>query len=332
MTVPLLLTGPDTTTIGFVTAAAATVYFVFLVYFDWLGAKTHLPPLRRNFWVALHLPFHLALVLFMQGFTQLLLWGKIAKQLERAFDLADPTDDTSIINSSTTSMSVAKAVSDSVGGFFDDFPPAFESTGDLVKEALKNITELPNTLWPLIANLKDDNETASWPQPDQEAGETLYTSCYNLALSMANSIFAAFDTEIGGEIEAKHSALEKNDSSGFQFQVQERGWRRYGLVFAYTYISAGCALLFVLILKQIADGRVGRGWSMLRQLIVLALALGTALTSTLWFSSVNVFNWLLTPWVLPTLAFVWLAVVIVTHINLGGVKLRASHLKWRSNA
>ncbi len=69
---------------------------------------------------------------------------------------------------------------------------------------------------------------------------------------------------------------------------------------------------------------------MIRQILIFCLALGTGLATIVWFNSDRVFDWLQTPWVMPTLCFVWMTIVILTHINIGGVKLNSSHLKWRS--
>ncbi|KAM3546840.1 hypothetical protein ARSEF1564_000153 [Beauveria bassiana] len=323
----------DATTIGFVTAAVATVYFVFLVYFDWLGAKTHLPPLRRNVWVALHFPFHLALVLFMQGFTQMLIWGKIAKQLKRAFDFADPTNDVDVVSGHATTLSVSRSVNTSVQEFIGDYPSQLESTTEVINAALGNISSLPDSFWPLVArvaNDKDDMSAANLTDAELDSFEKLYNSGINLAVSMANNVFRSFNTEVSGEIEAKNKALEGQDRQGFQFKLQQDNWNRYGLVFAYTYISAACTILFVLILKQLTDGYIPKGWGMIRQIIIFCLALGTGLATIVWFNSQLVFDWLQTPWVMPTLCFVWMAIVILTHINIGGVKLNSSHFKWRS--
>ncbi|KAM3556132.1 hypothetical protein MY1884_005232 [Beauveria asiatica] len=323
----------DATTIGFVTAAVATVYFVFLVYFDWLGAKTHLPPLRRNVWVALHFPFHLALVLFMQGFTQMLIWGKIAKQLKRAFDFADPTNDVDVVSGHATTLSVSRSVNASVQEFIGDYPSQLESTTEVINAALGNISSLPDSFWPVVARVANDKGDTSFANlTDSELGsfEKLYNSGLNLAVSMANNVFRAFNTEVSGEIESKNKALEGQDGQGFQFKLQQDNWNRYGLVFAYTYISAACTILFVLILKQLTDGYMPKGWGLIRQIIIICLALGTGLATIVWFNSERVFDWLQTPWVMPTLCFVWMAIVILTHVNIGGVKLNSSHFRWRS--
>lgn len=84
-------------------------------------------------------------------------------------------------------------------------------------------------------------------------------------------------------------------------------------------------------MKQLTDGRVAKGWGIIRQIIIFCLALGTGLATLVWFNDERVYAWLQTPWVMPTLCFVWLSIVVLTHVNIGGVKLNSSHLKWRSS-
>lgn len=208
------------------------MYFVFLVYFDWLGTTTHLPHVRRNIWVALHLPFHLALVLFMQGFTQLLLWGKIVRQLNRAFDSADPTNNLDVVNANATSETVAKTINDQVQEFFNDYPPKLESTGELVKAAIANISSLPDKFWPTLSTIisSGDEDQLNLTDSDEGSLSTLESSGISLATAMTNSVFSAFGTEVGGEIESKRKGLEKQDGKGFQFEVNDKNWKRYGLV------------------------------------------------------------------------------------------------------
>jgi predicted phage tail protein len=56
--------------IGTIVSAVVIVYFTYMIYFDWLNAAES-GFIRREIWVFLHFPFHLALVLLMEGVTQL---------------------------------------------------------------------------------------------------------------------------------------------------------------------------------------------------------------------------------------------------------------------
>lgn len=58
--------------IGTVISAVIIIYFVYMIYFDWMN-KTECGRIREGFWVFLHFPFHLALVLLVEGVAQYVL-------------------------------------------------------------------------------------------------------------------------------------------------------------------------------------------------------------------------------------------------------------------
>lgn len=122
-------------TIGLVTAAAATIYFVFLIYFDWLRSSFYLPAWRQQLWTSIHLPFHLSLVLFMQGFTQYLIWSKIVDVLNRimmgvnqggVFDL----------HANTTSKMMQDQLNQTAKAFFGLYP--LKSTALLIPSTMQS--------------------------------------------------------------------------------------------------------------------------------------------------------------------------------------------------
>lgn len=49
-----------------------------MLYFDWLSPK-HFGSIRQQIWAFLHFPFHLALVLFMEGTAQFIIWQKLVE-------------------------------------------------------------------------------------------------------------------------------------------------------------------------------------------------------------------------------------------------------------
>lgn len=54
------------------------MYFFFMLYFDWfkISVTYHLRSWRQGFWVLVHFPFHVALLLFVEGATQFVVWWK----------------------------------------------------------------------------------------------------------------------------------------------------------------------------------------------------------------------------------------------------------------
>lgn len=63
-------------------------------------------------------------------------------------------------------------------------------------------------------------------------------------------------------------------------------------------------------------------WPVLRLVVIILLAIGTACTATLWFKQGDdagngdlLSNFLNSLWVMPTLTLVWTIVIILTHVN-----------------
>ncbi|KAF2151582.1 hypothetical protein K461DRAFT_279070 [Myriangium duriaei CBS 260.36] len=63
----------DASTIGDVICGILIVYFLYVIYFDWLQEE-HMGTIRQQIWSFLHFPLHLALVLSLEGASQFLAW------------------------------------------------------------------------------------------------------------------------------------------------------------------------------------------------------------------------------------------------------------------
>ncbi|CAH0023770.1 unnamed protein product [Clonostachys rhizophaga] len=327
----------DSRTIGHVTAAIATIYFIFLIYFDWIRSGYHLQPIRLQIWTALHFPFNLALVLLLQAVQQYVIWGKLVGQLNKALDIAYPLDDPSIINNSTTSASVAAALNHSVADFLENYPARIESTWDTINEAIRNVSEVPDSFWPefrrldLGSSLTDIQKSLDGLTGDAKTAlTTIMISATTLAVTMANALFGNFGIEVGSEIVKKNpNASKAVKGGGFQFQVQEAAWNLYRLAFAYGYISCGCAIILMVLLTIVARTRRYTAWQIARLIIVSALGLGVGLTATLWFNDDRFEDFLGRSWVLPTVTIVWAVILIITHINGRGAQRCASYFEKR---
>ncbi|EXU96235.1 hypothetical protein X797_010735 [Metarhizium robertsii] len=316
----------DATTIGLVTAGTTTIYLVFLVYFDWLRDSFYLPRLRQQLWTSLHLPFHLALVLFMQGFTQYLLWSKITGQAERALDIADPFDDAKEM----TSLKVRDSINASVQAFFQDYPPKILSTVETVNQALNNFTTISNSFWPLLVNGTVPSDLSSAP-PGYEADlATTNDAFLTLSFAMYNALFAAFGINLDEDVSHKYpTAAKEVKDGGYQVLILSKTLQRYYLVFAYGYIAAGCTIVLMVLLTIIARTTPFKPWPIARLAIILLLGLGTGLVATLWYDDEKLGVFLGTPWVLPTITFVWAAIFILTHLNGQGIKRNRDRLRRR---
>ncbi|RCI12674.1 hypothetical protein L249_0878 [Ophiocordyceps polyrhachis-furcata BCC 54312] len=304
----------DGVTIGLVTAAVATIYFVFLLYFDWLRDSFHLPAIRQQLWMSVHLPFHLSLILFTQGFTQFLIWSKIMDVLNTLSMGFGRAGHEWLVNA--TSHEVQNRLNDSTRAFFDSFPPKIPSTWVTIDDAISNVTLIPDAFWTELANYYQSHNANVFNTTDIQAAEVFSNVLQATMSSMANALFATFGMDLESEVTNKNPRLYDDiKGGGFQGEVQYETWDRYRLVFACTYIAAGATLFFMILLAVLARTTQLKTWPVTRLAIICCLALGTSLTSILFFHRDRVFTFLLSPWVLPTIALVWTATITLTHIN-----------------
>ncbi|PHH93401.1 hypothetical protein CDD83_3714 [Cordyceps sp. RAO-2017] len=219
----------DGVTIGLVTSAVATIYFVFLVYFDWLRSSFHLPPLRQQLWISTHLPFHLSLILFTQGFTKFLIWSKIVDVLETLSMGFNQGKMDHLVNA--TSLQVQEHLSETIRNFFEMFPPKIPSTWDTVNDALANVTRIPDAFWNELAVYYQTDDVRAFGVTDIEAAEMFSSILRATMSSMANALFATFGMDLEGEVTNKNPRIEDDiQGGGFQGQVQDKTWDRYRLV------------------------------------------------------------------------------------------------------
>ncbi|TFA98417.1 hypothetical protein CCMA1212_009865 [Trichoderma ghanense] len=302
----------DAMTIGILTAGVATTYMIFLIYFDWMKAS-HLPPVRQMIWTMLHFPFHLALVLFLQGFTQFIQWSKVVdvfNHLAANWIVFDPAR-----LPRATSELVQQNMTDEIASFFKLYPPKYSDTQYVFQEALDNITNIPNSFWPKWADaLTDEN----YELPRDKTTDLFSTIIEALVTAMENSVFTNFEIDLEAEAvkEQRETGEEVNQSAAdFSAQIDQATWDRYNLVFTYGYVAAGVCLALMVLLSVVARVTPWKPWHVIRTVIYFLLALGMALTALLNLNSDQLDRYLSTPWLLPTLCIAWAIVLLLTHIR-----------------
>ncbi|EHK16258.1 uncharacterized protein TRIVIDRAFT_164235, partial [Trichoderma virens Gv29-8] len=303
----------DASIIGILVAGVATTYMVFLVYWDWMKSA-YLPPLRQMIWTMIHFPFHLALVLFMQGFTQFIQWSKVIdvlNNLSTNWLIFDPDR-----LAHATSEQVQQNMTKELRTFFESYPPKYSDTGDLITEAVANITDISNSFWPKLAKAfaSDDYEL-----PEDKNLDLLSTILEALFTAMDNSVFSTFEIDLEGEAlkESREKGGEDGNQSAAQFaaQVDDATWERYNLVFTYGYIAAGACLALMVLLSIVARVTPWKPWPVIRSIVYFLLALGMGLVALLNLNEDKLDTYLSTPWLLPTLCIAWTVVLLLTHIH-----------------
>lgn len=168
----------------------------------------------------------------MQGFVQLIIWGKIASSINQVLDIGDPYDTIERFNQSTTSQFVVQDLNSSIQEFFASYPPKTQAVTDAITEALANVTKIPDEFWPAFLNYTY-NEDADSPLPSVVDNflPPLYNALRAIVLTLSNVIFSAFGIDFQGEVSAKESDNgTRITKSALQLDVSDQNWERYALV------------------------------------------------------------------------------------------------------
>ena len=118
-----------------------------MLYFDWYSHK-HFGSIRQQIWAFLHFPFHLALVLFMEGTAQLIIWQKLLEVINivrNSFDaqleaFAVAAEDPS---ANLTLSDLADTIGVTINDFVTAYPPIYSNTYDdfeAVQDGILNVT------------------------------------------------------------------------------------------------------------------------------------------------------------------------------------------------
>ncbi|PHH84392.1 hypothetical protein CDD83_2003 [Cordyceps sp. RAO-2017] len=311
--------------IGLVTGASATFYFVFLIYFDWIRSTFCLPTWRQLVWTVTHLPFHLALIMFSKGFTQLIIWTRIVNYIEQQGQTIRSYQSWPGL----TSREITDQLNASTRQFLHDFPPKIQDTWATVDEALVNISRLPDWVW--IAPDLQPNGTVN-QLSDDEADR--FAACIPIIfICQANALLATYNINFDLESQpASHLAdapgteLAEAKGSMYQAQILRKASDRYSLVFCYSYIATGITLFLMAILAVVVRTPPRKAWPLIRLTVILLLALATGLTALLFLRADGEF--ISSAWITPPITLVWTLVLLMTHINGEGVR-RNAHLFQR---
>ncbi|TQW00849.1 Low temperature requirement A [Cordyceps javanica] len=311
-------------TIGMITSATATIYCVFLVYFDWMR-HLQLPPLRQQIWTALHYPFHLSLVLFMRGFTQLILFVKAFNVVTTVLNIWAPdvdVPDAVASDFNVTSRAVADQLLNQTNMVFELYPPKSDSVvRAVVNHSIANISMIPDNTWPDIQQwLLNFNDTTDLNDTTLNEFTIFIDQLFTIISSLTNSVFTLFDIDVSKDVQLKHPGDNSNPIllAENQIKISDKTRQRARLVFAYTYIACGCTLVLLVMMALVSRmtpvGRLPR----LRFVICTLLGIGLALAAVIFFNPDEADNFLDSPWPIPAILLGWLVVTILVHIRGSG--------------
>ncbi|KAK6079917.1 hypothetical protein SCUP515_03758 [Seiridium cupressi] len=286
--------------IGIVTSSAALIYILFQLYFDWMHEEASMSVRHQVWWASLHLPFHISLVLLLEGSNQFIIWARVTESIEAAIDKLLTVGDK--LPDDPTSTQVSQALGDVVKPFITKYQPAdVLGTWQGVNNTLADIGELPDSFWRNNTSSEDDLDYVHWTNDMQE-----------LLFTMVNSIYNAF----GIEAEVEKEAAEDPGKHGEYVQTQATRaiGERFTLVFIYAFACAGIVLLFLTVMHVISKRKGWTPFNIFRTGLCIIISVGLALVPVLTTNETYVDSFMDTPWMLPVITLCYFVVLLLTHV------------------
>ena len=264
--------------IGNIICAVVIIYFLWMLYFDQIETE-RVGTIRQQIWTMVHFPFHVCVILVVEGQRQLSTWRKVLDLVGPYFN--DLIADFALPLQASTTLRVNETFSNLYEQFYD--------------------SEIPK---PDIAQwLADINVVAvNNGTGTEEARATAEEALYQIISSGFSYIAQNFGTEVPKE--AKKTG-DKVDELNAIYNI-------FTTVYLYFFIGAGLTLILLASLFWLGKRRKSRGEYLSIGLRVL-VGLGLALLSAMYVSLdddpskgqdryVNYFG---SAWMLPTVVFAY---------------------------
>ncbi|ETS82839.1 hypothetical protein PFICI_04715 [Pestalotiopsis fici W106-1] len=287
--------GWTSATIGVLISAITLMYVFFMIYFDWMEHH-HLKGWRQLGWSILHFPFHVALLLFMEGATQFMIWWKVNEVMNDA-DYQFETLLTRLSEGDVyiTSDLVTNDLNSTVQSIFSVYSPTYTLTSERVDWLLNDIKALPQEFW---------------DRPSQDAYPDLLQRWVNdlqeLLITVTNSLFVNFNID-------PFQDMEESDPALMQWVANNDINDRWYTVFQYAYVTAGLVLMLMTFMYTVGRKQPWTPFIIARTTLFGLMGLGLALVELISKNEERSLNYLLTPWLLPTICIVFFVVLLLTH-------------------
>ncbi|MCJ1473698.1 hypothetical protein MMC13_002349 [Lambiella insularis] len=297
--------------IGQIIAAVGIIYAIWMLYYD-QTEKKRVGRVRQELWSILHFPFHICILLVVEGQATLTVWRKI-------IDVTDPLYNSNAFNSplfndppfdnTTIDGTVLK-------GFVDQFN---QSLQDVFNNFSPPSNLIPNDISDALNVIADDKGNVTM----------LYDNVSEILFSAFVEVCAGFGIET-----PKHSGTGQTTGANANSQIDLVNI--FYTVFTYFFAAAGLTLILLTLLL-----RLGRRERYRTEMVAMAMrylvGIGLALLALMNLPSlVDADNggaisvYLFSAWMLPTVLICYVIVVIVDNVVANHI--RKKYMKWRSKS
>ncbi|KAI0172162.1 bacterial low temperature requirement A protein-domain-containing protein [Hypoxylon sp. FL1284] len=299
------------TIIGLVTASTALIYIVFQLYFDWMHDEHSMSKRYQVWWTSLHLPFHIALILLLEGANQCIVWARVSESATAALQKVISAV-TKVLNNDPTSQQVSDSLKNQIDPFLKEYPPA-----DVL-----DTSESVNNLLAHIANFPD----SVWAHPESDTQEHFNSDVTELLNTMISAVYNAFDIappEDANPTKAEH----------WQSEIVNGIVRRFLLIYVYLFACAGIVLLMMTIMHVISKRKGWSPFNIFRTVVCIAIAIVLALLTIIasnqdaFFRQESYTTFIGSPWMLPTITLCYFFVLVLTHLPHPSASWCTGHLR-----
>ncbi|KAI1470912.1 uncharacterized protein F4812DRAFT_419442 [Daldinia caldariorum] len=286
--------------IGLVAAGTALIYIIFQLYFDWMHDEHSMSRRHQVMWTVVHLPFHIALTLLVEGANQFIVWARILETsnaaLSKVVDLQSKFVD-------MTSKEVSEKLASVIKPFLEKYQPAdVEETMDSVNETLEHIADIPNSFW-------KEGST-----PDSSTLVHYQNDLIDLMNTMVNAVYTAF------EIEPPEGEDNGPKPEYWQSEAAVAVAKRFRLVYIYAFSCAGIVLLMLTIMHIISKRRGWTPFNIFRTAACISISIILALLTLVVVNQEAVFRgdrrtaFYGSSWMLPAITIGYFVVLVLTHL------------------
>ncbi|KAJ4186584.1 hypothetical protein NW767_012549 [Fusarium falciforme] len=300
---------------GLIACGAAILYFTFQLYFDWMDHHSHMSPIKTAIWTILHLPYHIAIVLTVEGSGQWITWRRTWEAMGEALISLD-TGFAQGVSSGKGGQGVYDAVIAALNKSYETYTFSAKTVFSMIEE-LGKIQAIPDSYWESF----DFNRAVTNPTANDTVVDNILAT---LQTSLMNGILNTYGLTTSSKVKTQAEAEGEIDKlSGEEIALQAVGDRLI-MILAYVFVAGGSALLLLSVMHLMQKPK---GWSVFHFIRLGLLTIsGVALCLVALISTNDKMtqNMMDKPWTLPIIALVYLIALIGSHLPTPR-GLKASH-------
>ncbi|MCJ1397354.1 hypothetical protein MMC11_000547 [Xylographa trunciseda] len=291
--------------IGMIISSVAIIYFIWMLYFD-QEETNHVGTLRQMAWTVLHFPFHITVLLVVEGLNRLSVWVKL-------LDTLNPL--------AAVFINVDNMLANSTIPVAEDF----------LKESIASLNETINQLFDKfeLLGLPSDNIDVNYYLNDMLNNTSNVTAISEDLDQVLGIGFQYVCDNLGVEAPKEADVTTPGDQINAIFDL-------FSTVYIYFFTAAGLCLILLAVLFWLGKRRKLRG-EILSIGVRIAVGVGLSLLALMDLPSLYadensaISTYLYTPWLLPTVVICYGIVVLVDNLLINYVRKAVAKKRMRSD-